>query len=67
MIAHRRQLVAFMEPRHQPVLPHQSYDPFAADVLVLLEQILVDARVCKILSPAVQKPYVLQSDSHLKT
>ena len=38
------QLVPLAEPRLQPVFLHQAHDPFAAHVLVLLEQILVDAR-----------------------
>ena len=44
VITHGRALEALAEPRHQPVFLHQAHDPFAADVLVLLEQVLVDTR-----------------------
>ena len=44
VIAHRRHLVALAEPRLQARFLHQAHDPFAADMLVLLEEILVDAR-----------------------
>ena len=43
-IAHRRHLVALAEPRLQARFLHQAHDPFAADMLMLLEEILVDAR-----------------------
>ena len=44
VITHGRVLEALAEPRHQPVFLHQSHNAFAADVLVLLDQILVDTR-----------------------
>ena len=43
VITHRGELVP-PAPRLQPVFLHQAHDPFAADVLLLLEEILVNAR-----------------------
>ena len=42
VITHRRALVPLAEPRLQPVFLHQAHDPFAADVLLLLEDVSVN-------------------------
>src|SRR5207245_10823473 len=39
----RGERVALAAPGRQPAFLHQAHDPFAADVLVLLDQVLVDA------------------------
>ena len=44
VVAHRRAFEPLARPRLQAVFLHQSHDALAADVLVLLDQILVDAR-----------------------
>ena len=44
VITHRRARIALAEPRLQPVFLHQAHDPFAADVLVLRDQVFVNAR-----------------------
>ena len=44
VITHRGELVPLAAPRFQPVFLHQAHDLFAADVLLLLEEILVNAR-----------------------
>src|SRR5258708_374471 len=55
VITHGGQLVAFAVPRPQAVCLHQARDPFAADVLVPLDEILVDARAAVPLLALVER------------
>ena len=55
VIAHRRALEALPRPRFQPVLLHQPNHALAADALLLLEQVLVNARAAVPLLARVER------------
>jgi hypothetical protein len=52
MIAHRRDFVPLAHPGFQALFLHQSDHALAAHVLLLLEQILVNARAAPMLLPS---------------